>query len=103
ECVCVCVRCYAGQEGGDRGGGGGSVYCPSRCVDVRKPGLKRGGRRRPLRRQQRPRRGLGRPEQPVFQECEDKAPPHPRHVRTPLAPRPHSRSLHLPEGFGPAA
>ncbi|XDA90030.1 hypothetical protein R6Z07F_019609 [Ovis aries] len=35
--VRVCVRCYAGQEGGDRGRGG-SAYCPSRRGAVRKSG-----------------------------------------------------------------
>nr|CAI9707704.1 unnamed protein product [Rangifer tarandus platyrhynchus] len=35
--VRVCVRCYAGQEGGDRGRGD-SAYCPSRRGAVRKSG-----------------------------------------------------------------
>lgn len=57
----VCVRCYAGLEGGDRGGDG-SVYCPSRCVRVERPRVQRGCRTPPLRPWRRPRRGLRRPE-----------------------------------------
>ncbi|XP_069328120.1 uncharacterized protein [Eulemur rufifrons] len=101
RCANVCVRCYAGQEGGDRGGGGGSVYCPSRCVNVRKPELQRGRRRRPLRQRQRPGRLLWRLEWLAFAECEkDKAPLRPCHVRTPRVAWPPSRLA--PPGFGPA-
>lgn len=46
--LCVCARCYAGLEGGDRGGDG-SVYCPSRRVRAEGPRGQRGRRTPPLR------------------------------------------------------